>query len=469
MSFPDDFVWGSAASALQIEGAILEDGKGLSIWDVFCQKEGSIWRGHTNEITCDHYHRYKDDITLMKQIGLKAYRTSISWPRVIPNGQGKANEKGLAFYDRLIDELLAAGITPYVDLFHWNYPYELHCRGGWLNGDSSDWFAEYTKLVIDRFSDRVTNWITFNEPQCFIGRGYQEGAHAPGEQYEMTDVLRVGHNVLLSHGKAVQAIRAGTRQPCQVGYVAVGVLKTPNTDSQDDIDVACESTFSITDINKRYDEWNNTWWIDPVLLGEYPADGLELFGKAAPKVAPGDMETISVPIDFLGLNIYNGREIRRGEDGQPQDAPRPVGFPISLFEWPITPEALYWGPKFFHERYKKPIYITENGITNVDFVCMDGRVHDYQRIDFLNRYLLELDRAVNEGFDVRGYFLWSIMDNFEFAQGFKQRFGIIHIDFETQKRTLKDSAYWYKKVIATEGQSLKDYQKLFVPDYNDSK
>lgn len=456
MSFPKDFVWGAAAASYQIEGAAHKDGKGLSIWDTFCQTPGKVYKSHTGEIACDHYHRYKEDIALMKEIGLKAYRLSLSWPRVIPAGTGAVNEQGLQFYDRLIDELLAAGIVPYITLFHWDYPYELYCRGGWLNPDSSEWFAEYTAVVVERLSDRVRHWMTFNEPQVFIGLGHQEGIHAPGDKLRFADVLRAGHNMLLSHGKAVQVIRAASKLDSQVGYVPVGVVKTPVTDSLEDIEAARQSTFSIEDKRSQQGKhcWNNTWWVDPVVLGHYPEDGLKFFKEDLPKIQPGDMETICQPLDFLGMNIYTGWKVRAGGDGLPEEVDFQIGQAQTAFHWNVHPKVLYWGPKFYAERYKLPLMITENGMSNSDWIALDGKVHDPQRIDFLNRYLLQLQKACADGVDVRGYFQWSIMDNFEWAEGYKERFGLIYVDYPTQTRVMKDSAYWYRNVIASNGASL---------------
>lgn len=458
MSFPERFVWGAAAASYQIEGAAREDGKGVSTWDMFCRKEGAIWQGQSGEIACDHYHRYQEDIGLMKEIGLQAYRLSISWPRVIPEGTGSVNLKGLAFYDRVIDELLAAGICPHVTLFHWDYPYELYCRGGWLNRDSPDWFAEYVGVVVEKLSDRVRYWMTLNEPQCFIGLGHQRGIHAPGDKLGFGQVLRASHNALLAHGKAVQAIRACSKAECQIGFAPVGIINIPATDSADDIEAARQAMFSVTSMTGVHllgfphkNCFNNTWWTDPVFLGRYPEDGLKLFGSDVPPIEDTDMKTISQPLDFFGVNIYTGQTTRAGEDGRPEVLLHPIGSGITAYGWPVLPEALYWGPRFFHERYQLPIIVTENGMSNCDWVSLDGKVHDPQRIDFLSRYLMALRRACEHGVDAHGYFQWSLLDNFEWSEGYKQRFGLVYVDYPTQKRILKDSAYWYKEVIASNG------------------
>jgi beta-glucosidase len=447
MSFPGDFVWGAAAASYQIEGGAYDDGKGLSTWDVMCRQPGKVWEGNTGDVACDHYHRYQEDARLMGEIGLKAYRLSISWPRVIPEGVGAVNEKGLAFYDRLIDALLENGVQPWVTLFHWDYPYALYCRGGWLNRDSSDWFAEYTRVVVDKLSDRVKHWMTLNEPQVFIGLGHQSGQHAPGLQLGFADVLLAAHNALLAHGKAVQVIRARTKTGPTIGSAPVGITAIPATESPDDIEAARTRMFSVW--NKSC--WNNTWFTDPMVLGRYPDDGTKLFENEMPYIPDGDMKTICQPLDFYGANIYTARTVRSTDDGGTKSVKDPDGPPLTTIEWVVTPKALYWGPRFLYERYQLPIVITENGMANCDWIHRDGKVHDPQRIDFLARYLSEFKRAIDDGVVAKGYFLWSIMDNFEWNQGYKQRFGIIYVDYATGERILKDSAYWYKEVIASNG------------------
>jgi len=450
MSFPKDFVWGAASASYQIEGAAYEDGKGLSVWDMMCHQAGKIWSGNTGDVACDHYHRYEEDARLMAEIGLKAYRLSISWPRVLPDGIGKINAKGLAFYDKLIDSLLENNAEPWVTLFHWDYPYALYCQGGWLNRDSADWFAEYAKVIVDKLSDRVSHWMTQNEPQCFIGLGHQTGHHAPGLKLGFSDVLLATHHSLLAHGRAVQVIRTHAKIKPYIGAAPVGVVKIPYSNTPGDIEAARKSMFSIT----AKDCWNNTWFADPMVFGRYPDDGIELFRKEMPEIKHGDMETICRPLDFYGANIYNGQLVRAKGDGTTETPPSPDGPPLTTMEWKVTPEALYWGPRFLYERYKLPIVVTENGMANCDWIHVDGKVHDPQRIDFLKRYLREYHRAMTDGVKAEGYFLWSIMDNFEWADGYKQRFGIVHVDYATGKRTLKDSAYWYKDVIKSNGNNL---------------
>lgn len=452
-TFPDDFIWGAATSAYQVEGAWNEDGKGPSIWDMFTRKEGAIWRGHHGRVACDHYNRYESDVALMAQLGLKAYRFSTSWSRVLPDGVGKVNKKGLGFYDRLVDTLLEHKIEPWVTLFHWDLPYTLFLRGGWLNPHIPEWFAEYTGVIVDQLSDRVKHWVTVNEPQCFIGLGYETGEHAPGMQMQMREVLLAGHHMLLAHGRAVQTIREKAKSEPFIGWSPAGPVYCPATSSMEDIKAAREATSAV------YKEgvWNNRWWGDPVVLGAYPEEGLRVYGKEAPKAKQSDFDIISQPIDFYGCNIFQGVPVTTGPDGKPVVAEKAPGQPLSLYEWHQAPDCLYWGPRLLSEMYKLPLIITENGLSIGDQMNRDGRVHDANRIDFLIGYILALKKAVNEGIDVRGYFHWSFMDNFEWQEGYKHRFGLVYVDYETQERTLKDSAFWYQELIASNGESLDKY------------
>ncbi len=450
--FPKDFVWGAAAASYQIEGAVQAGGRGESVWDMFCRKPNAIWHDHTGDVACDHYHRYVEDVGLMKQLGLQAYRLSIAWPRVLPCGIGEPNAQGLDFYDRLIDELPAAGITPWVTLVHWDFPLELYQRGGWLNRDSADWFADYSALVVTRLSDRVKHWMTLNEPQVFIGAGHHEGRHAPGDRLGFEQVLLAGHHALLAHGKSVQAIRAASKQPCRVGYAPVALSKMPfDPESEAHVAAARAAMFSVGSETA----WTNTWWMDPVFRGHYPEDGLRLFGKKAPTPRARDLDLIAQPLDFCGVNIYQGQYVRPGAGGQPEDVPMGVGAKLTAFEWYVTPEAMYWGPKFLHERYGLPIVITENGISCRDWIAKDGKVHDPDRIDFTARHLDEAARALADGVPLEAYFHWSIIDNFEWGHGYKHRFGLVYCDYDNgQARTIKDSGHWYAEVIRTNGASL---------------
>ncbi len=449
MGFSKDFVWGGASSSYQIEGAAYEDGKGLSIWDMFCKQEGRIAEGASGDVACDHYHRYQQDVDIMKEIGYKAYRFSLSWPRILPNGDGAINEKGLDFYDKLVDSLLESGITPYATLFHWDYPYSLYQRGGWLNPDSPKWFAEYAQIVGKRLGDRVKNFFTINEPQCFIGICYINTVHAPGIKLPEWDTLQMMHNVLLGHGMAVSALRS-TIPNVQIGIAPTCSAHYPSTNSPEDIDAAHKAFFAVED-NWC---WSVSTWSDPVLLGKYPEQLLEKFGKHMPKIGANDLKIISEPIDFYGQNIYNGCEIKSDGNGGYEYVKRKIGFANTALKWPVTPDALYWGPKFLYERYNKPIYITENGLSCADVVSVDGKVHDPARIDFLHRYLREYRRAAEDGVDARGYFHWCVTDTFEWHTGYTDRFGMVYCDFETQQRILKDSAYWYAKTIQANGENL---------------
>lgn len=449
MGFAKDFVWGAATSSYQIEGTGRDSGKGQNIWDVFTKEPGRVYEGHTGDIACDHYHRFREDVAYMKELGLKGYRFSIDWSRVLPEGTGKVNEKGIDFYNALIDELLEQGIEPYITLYHWELPYEIYKRGGWMNPEIVEWFGQYARLVAERFSDRVKYFFTLNEPPCFVGLGFLQGCHAPGVKAPLRDTFEMAHNALKAHGRAVQMLRAYGKQNVQIGYAPTSGMCYPEKETPKDIEAARKALFALPDDLSNW-TWNVSWWSDPVILGKYPEEGMKKYEKYLPVITDEDMKLISQPIDFYGQNIYNGRCIRMGTDGRPEEVRRPAGFPKTATNWPVTPEALYWGPKFLYERYRKPIYITENGMACHDTVSQDGKVHDPNRIDFLARYLKNLKRAAEE-IDIRGYFQWSLMDNFEWDKGYVERFGIIYVDFETQERIWKDSAYWYRDLIRRNG------------------
>lgn len=449
--FPPAFVWGAASSSYQIEGGARPDQRGRSVWDAFCERPGAVHNGHTGAIACDHFHRFRDDIALMKRIGLQAYRFSIAWPRVLPSGDGTVHAEGLAFYERLVDALLDAGIVPWVTLYHWDLPETLQHRGGWQNREVAKWFSDYAETVAMRLGDRVEHWITLNEPQIFLGLGLGQGIHAPGLKLSISEQLQATHFALLAHGRAVQALRATSRIPASIGWAPAIRVEYPASDAESDIAAARAATLGVL----KADMWNTAWYADPIYFGNYPDDGLRLFGIHAPQVAPGDMETIRAPLDFLGVNIYSGTPTSSDARNNPVALHHPVGCARNSLNWPVAPPALRWGPRFLWERYRSPIVITENGMSNLDWVDLDGRVRDPQRIDFTRRYLLELNQAIADGADIRGYFHWSVMDNFEWAEGYKERFGMIHVDFETQKRTLKDSANWYHAVIESNGAALR--------------
>jgi beta-glucosidase len=445
--FSNDFRWGAATAAYQIEGGVESGGRGASVWDMLCRQPGRIYEGHTGLIACDHFGRWKEDIEIMKAMGLKAYRFSVAWPRVIPDGEGAVNPEGLAFYDRLVDGLLEADIEPCVTLFHWDFPHALYQRGGWLNAESPAWFANYARVVVDALSDRVSAWMTFNEPQCFVGTGHQEGTHAPGDKLGWGEIARAAHHVLLAHGRACSMIREHANLPAEIGFVMASWPRTPADGSASSLEAAMLESF----VMRTPNVWSSAWWLDPVVHGHYPEDGLRAYGVDAPKFSEADLREISAPVDFIGLNIYSGGPVRMGDDGQPVSVPLPPGCPTSFFNWKLVPESLYWGPKFFYERYGLPVWITENGMSAHDWISLDGRVHDPQRIDYIARYLAELRRAAREGVPVGGYFAWSLLDNFEWAEGYKQRFGLVYVDYATGRRTPKDSAAWYADVIRSGG------------------
>ncbi len=447
-AFPADFVWGAAAASQQIEGAVNEDGRGRSIWDVFAKEPGKVWLGQNADVACDHYHRWQEDVAHMRAMKLGAYRFSIAWPRVMPTGLAPVEERGLAFYDKLVDGLLEAGIQPWATLFHWDLPYELHCRGGWLNRDSADWFADYTRAVVDRLGDRVRHWFTFNEPQVFVGLGYERGQHAPGLTLPFHELLRMGHHILLAHGKAAQVLRAAG--PCEIGFAPHAVIHMPATDAPEDLDAAREKMFAF-----RKTAWSNTWWSDPIFFGNYPDDLLEQCAGELPEILPGDMETIHQTPDFYGVNLYAGSYVRAGANG-PEDLPWSPEIPLNAFKFVVTPEAMYWGTRFYYERYRKPIVISENGASCTDWIALDGTVPDHPRIDFTARYLRELKRAIDDGAAARAYFHWSLLDNFEWSEGYKERLGLIYVNYETQQRTWKQSAHWYQRLIETNGGILFD-------------
>lgn len=447
MSFPKDFLWGTATSSYQIEGAVSEGGKGPSIWDDYAKEPNRIQDGSNGDVACDHYHRFREDVKLMADMGIKNYRFSICWPRVLPEGTGKVNAEGIKFYSDLVDCLLGNGIRPFVTLYHWDMPSALHRRGGWLNDDMPEWFAEYTRVVAEALGDRVKDFLTINEPQCIIGLGYGNGEHAPGVCYPERDIVRMIHNLLKSHGRSVQVLRE-TVPGVRVGYAPCANPGIPASNDPADVEAARKAYFAVNMLT-----WNVSWFSDPVCLGTYPEDGLRRYGQYLPEGWEKDLELIHQPLDYYAQNIYQGTKWRaKGENVEMVDVP--AGHPRTSMGWPVTPEALYWGPKFLCERYHLPLIITENGMGCHDAVCLDGQVHDPNRIDYVNRYLLALRRAIDDGADVRGYFYWSFFDNFEWAFGYQQRFGLVHVDYQTQVRTPKDSCRWYKTVMERNGENL---------------
>jgi beta-glucosidase len=451
MAFPSDFVWGAATAAYQIEGAVDVDGRSPSVWDAFSAHPGKTHNGDTGRVACDHYHHYREDVALMKEIGLEAYRFSVAWPRVLPNGRGAVNQKGLDFYSRLVDSLLEAGIDPWVTLYHWDLPLALHHEGGWMNPAITDAFAEYAGVMAHALGDRVKNWMTFNEPQCFLGFGLYQGYHAPGLKLPDVDFITALHYYQLAHGKAVSALRAVGGDRFRIGVVPTTQAVIPADENPETI-AACKADFFAFN-PPAGSMWSLSCYVDPMFFGTYPEDFLTAHGKNLPAGWEANMSTIAQPIDFCGINLYSGMRFRKTATGIEHVHPEP-GNPRTAIKWNVEPETLRWAPRFLYERYRKPVVIAENGLSLSDWVFRDGKVHDPARIDFTARYLLELEKAIADGADVAAYFHWSLMDNFEWAEGYKERFGLIHVDYTTQKRTVKDSGYWYRDVIRSNGKSL---------------
>ena len=453
MGFKEKFIWGAATASYQIEGAAYEDGKGLSVWDRFSHTPGMVFEGQTGDVSCDHYHHLEEDLNLMAALGIRNYRFSVSWPRLLPEGVGAVNEKGVAFYDRLIDGLLARGIRPFMTLFHWDYPLELLKRGGWENPDSPKWFEEYAALCARRFGGRVKDFIPLNEPQCFIGLGYVMGIHAPGLKVPLAASIPMSHHVMIANGKACQVLRE-TVKDVKLGYAPCGNPMIPASAAPEDIQAARAAYFSVpTDADRWH--WSVSWWSDPVMLGSYPRQGLKLYGHYLPKNWESDLAVIHQKLDYYGQNIYQGSLVRAAKNEQGWELlPNPPGIAKTASDWSVTPESLYWGPRFLYERYKTPILITENGMAGTDAVSLDGKVYDPARENYLRRYLLALRRAADDGVDVAGYFQWSLFDNFEWAKGYAERFGLVYVDYQTLARIPKESAAWYKSVMAQNGGNL---------------
>lgn len=451
MSFRKDFVWGCATAAFQIEGGAEE--RGECVWDVFAKTPGKTFRGHDGDIACDHYHRFHEDVELMSQLHVKNYRFSVSWPRLLPQGTGEVNQKGLDFYDALVDDLLEHGIRPWMTLFHWDYPSALMDRGGWSNPDSVRWFADYAELIGRHFGDRVKDFIPLNEPQCFVGLGFRKGEHAPGYVYPDAVIVPLSHHVLLANGNAVRVLRREV-PGCSVGYAPCGNAMIPVSGAPEDVDAARKAYFSVPDGSGW--PFSTAWWSDPVIFGTYPADGLERFERFLPAGWEEDMTVIRSELDFYGQNIYNGTLIRAADNPGGWEAVLPFrGSPKTAIQWDIMPEALYWGPRFLYERYQTPFVITENGMSAHDVISLDGKVHDPNRIDYLNRFLLQYRRAAEDGVDAVGYFQWSLMDNFEWASGYSDRFGIVFVDYADHcRRVIKDSALWYRDIMDSNGEKL---------------
>jgi beta-glucosidase len=453
MHFPDEFLWGAATSAYQIEGATREDGRGPSVWDVFAATPGSTHNGDTGEVADDHYHRLEQDVALLAELGLNAYRFSIAWPRILPQGTGASNAAGLAFYDRLVDCLLERGITPVATLYHWDLPLALFERGGWRSRDTAYAFADYAEIVARRLGDRVQWWITHNEPWCSAYLGYVTGQHAPGIHDDAQAAVDVSHHLLLSHGLAVPRIRAAATGPVRVG-IALNLFPIFAADASRETVQAVE----------RANAFHNRWFLDPLFRGDYPQGLFADLGAAPPPIQAGDLQIIGTQTDFLGVNYYNRHIIRanhheagNGANGQANGrtsyeyATAPSGATITTMGWEVYPHGISLVLEDLTRTYRpNAILITENGASFDDQWNGDGLVSDPQRVAFLREHLAEVDAALAHGVPVAGYFVWTLLDNFEWDQGYSKRFGVVYVDYRTQRRIIKDSGRWYAGFIAAQ-------------------
>jgi len=443
-AFPTDFTWGTATSAYQIEGSPTADGAGRSIWHRFSHTPGNTWLDQTGDVACDHYRRYKDDVAIMAELGANAYRFSIAWARIFPQGTGAVNKKGIDFYSRLVDELLARGIKPNATLYHWDLPEALDDRGGWLNRDVADWFADYATTMFDALGDRVKMWSTLNEPWVVTDGGYLSGVLAPGHS-NLFEAPIATHNLLRSHGKAVERFRAANAaKNGKIGITVNLEPKYPASDSPDDLAAV-----------RRADAYMNRQFLDPAFLGRYPDEMREIFGEAWPDWSAEDMRLIKQPIDFVGINYYTRRVERFHPDHLPlktKHVPQPQHVETDT-RWEVFPEALTKILLWVTERYSKPaIYITENGAAFYDPPhTIDGKVEDPLRVEYYRQHLRATHDAMQKGANVLGYYAWSLLDNYEWALGYSKRFGIVHVDYSTQQRTIKSSGRYYADVIRTNG------------------
>ncbi len=434
-NFPRDFVWGAATASYQIEGAANEDGRGESVWDRFCATPGKVRNGDNGAVACDFYHRYRDDIALMRELGIDAFRFSIAWPRILPNGRGAVNTKGLDFYDRLVDELLGNGLDPYVTLFHWDTPQVLEDQGGWPSRDIVGAFEEYVEAVAERLGDRVNHWITHNEPWVVAWIGYGWGHHAPGRTSD-ADALATAHHLLLSHGRAVEILRRFSPNS-EVGITLN--LDNPYAASNDSEDIAA---------TRWVDGLHNRWFLDPIFRGEYPADMLEAWQALMPAIEDGDLKTISAPIDFLGVNNYTSPLVGADENGGRSRILVRSDVDRTDMGWDVVPDGLHDLLVRLHNDYEpRAIYVTENGAAYADVRGHDGTVPDPERETYLSEYVEAAGRAIAKGVPLRGYFAWSLLDNFEWAWGYWKRFGLIYVDYATLERVPKGSFYWYRDFI----------------------
>jgi len=438
LQFPADFMWGCATASYQIEGAVNEDGRKPSVWDTFSHTAGKTFQGDTGDVADDSYHRYKEDIKLLKELGAKCYRFSISWSRIFPDGTGQANLKGLDYYQRVVDELLKNHIAPYITLFHWDLPQAL--PGGWQSRDTVKAFGDYAAYISKHLSDRVGHFFTTNEFTCFTDLSYKTGKFAPGLKLQDAEVNQVRHHAILAHGTAVQAIRANAKSGTQIGLAENANVYVPVIENSRQIEAA-----------RRATREGNAPFLTAVMEGKYTDGYLEREGANAPKVEIGDMKIIGSALDFVGLNVYTPEYVRADDSAAGFAVEkRQTSFPRMASDWLyIAPEVIYWAVRNVSEIWKpKSLYITENGCSADDVITPEGRIEDTDRVMYLRNHLTHLHRAASEGYPIKGYFLWSLLDNFEWADGYSKRFGLHYVDFKTQARTPKLSAEWYREVIA---------------------
>lgn len=440
-TFPQSFVWGTATAAPQIEGAARKDGKGESVWDTFSLLPGTVHNGDTLDTACDHYHRFEEDFRLLRELGIKHYRLSLAWPRIYPDGEGELNQKGIDFYHRLLDSLEQNGITPWVTFYHWDLPDALETRyGGWRSRKTVDAFARYADTVVKAFGSRVKNWFTMNELLCFTQFNYGDGTRPPGLKLDAKTVNQTFHNALVCHGLAVRSVREHGQAGSIVGIVDNSLVPVP-LDENNPADLEAARQMFI-DKNIRV--------LEPLYTGRYSERYAQIYGAdAVPQIEAGDMEMITQKCDFLGLNIYTGNYVRAGKDGGYEELDFPSEYPKTSCPWlKILPAALYWGPRHMRDVYSEQnLMITENGCGYADEPVSNGECLDLHRRDYLHSYLKELHRAIEDGVNVTGYFLWSFLDNFEWNDGYSIRFGICHTNYQTLERTPKLSARWYSEVI----------------------
>jgi beta-glucosidase len=437
--FPQGFLWGSATASYQVEGAVHEGGRGASVWDTFSHTAGKTAKGDTGDVADDFYHLYQSDIKLMKELGLKTFRFSIAWSRIFPNGVGKPNQAGMDFYNRLVDALMAADIQPYCTLFHWDLPQALQDTGGWESRDTVKAFADYAGYTAGVLSDRVKHFMTINEMRSFVELGYGNGVHAPGLKLDAKRLAQLTHNVVLAHGMAVQSIRAHSKAATKVGMADNATATTPVIETSEHIAAA-----------RKAMREENAMFLTVVEEGRYTDLYLKRLGANAPKFTAEEMDIIKSPMDFVGLNVYQPTYVRAADsEGGYSVVQPPASYPHMYSDWlTVGPEALYWSPKLVADIWKvKEIYITENGASSTDRLASDGQIYDTDRVMYLRNYMTQMHRAISEGVPIKGYFLWSLLDNYEWADGYEKRFGIVYVDFTTQKRTPKLSASFYKDVI----------------------